>query len=54
MHIMAQYTHGRFIITTDILVDVGILGEFDPASLIMSVTNQLEVAFEELYYRELR
>ncbi len=54
MHIMAQYTHGRFIITTDILLDVGILGEVEPASLIMSVTNQLEVAFEELYYRELR
>lgn len=54
MHIMAQYTHGRFIIAVDILVDVGILGEVEPAGFIMSVTNQLEVAFEELYYRELR
>ena len=54
LHIMAQYTHGRFIITVDLLADVGILGEVEPGSLIMSVTNQLEVAFEELYYRELR
>ena len=53
-HIMAQYTHGRFIITTDILVDSGILGQYEPASLIMSIINQLEVEFEEVYYRELR
>ena len=54
LHVMTQYTHGRFIITVDALVDIGILGNVQPASLIMSITNQLEQVFEELYYRELR
>ena len=54
LHVMTQYTHGRFIITVDAHVDIGILGNVQPASLIMSITNQLEQVFEELYYRELR
>ena len=54
LHVMSQYTHGRFIITVDALVDIGILGNVQPASLIISITNQLEQVFEELYYRELR
>ncbi len=54
LHVMTQYTHGRFIISVDAHVDIGMLGNVQPANLIMSITNQLEVVFEELYYRELR
>ena len=54
LHVMMQYTHGRFIITVDAHVDIGIVGNVQPANLISSITNQLEVAFEELYFRELR
>ena len=53
-HVLSQYTHGRFIISVDALVDLDILGNVDPARLIMSITNQLEQAFETLYHRELR